>query len=129
MTTFPDLSGYRMVLVDDRDEITAMITAIFSATGVELTVTSAIDVAARLIRSYRPNLVLVATSIRGEPFFVVEAAQHNGVPVMALDFGSIGPEVSDRLRRRYGVAVARDVDDPEGLCHAAKRAATRRRKA
>ena len=123
MTTFPDLADYRIVLVDDRAETTAMIAAIFSAAGVELTVASAIGVAARLIWSCRPSVVLVATAIAGEPFAVVEAAQHNGVPILALDLGSVGPEIADRLRRKYGVAVLRNVDDPEALCHAAKRTA------
>lgn len=123
MRTFPDLSDYRIVLVDDRAEMTAMIAAIFSAAGVELTIAGAIDAAARLIWSCRPSVVLVATAIAGEPFAVVEAAQHNGVPVLALDLGSVGPEISDCLRRQYGVAVLRNVDDPAALCHAAKRTA------
>ncbi len=61
-----------------------MIAAIFSAAGVKLTVAGATDAAARLIRSYRPNLVLVATAIAGEPFAVVEMAHHDGVPVLVL---------------------------------------------
>ena len=123
MTTFPDLAHYHIVLVDDRTEITRMIAAIFSASGVELTIAEGTEAAARLIRSTRPSLVLVATAIAGQPYAVVEAAQHSGVPVMALDLGSVGPEVSDRLRRRYGVTVVGTVEEPEALCHAAKRAA------
>ena len=123
MTTFPDLAHYRIILVDHRAETTAMIAAIFSAAGVELTVVHASDSAAGLIWSWQPHVVLVATAIAGEPFAVVEAAQHNGVPVLALDLGSVGPEISDRLRCKHGVAVLRNVDDPEALCHAVKRAA------
>lgn len=123
MTIFPDLADYRIVLVDHRAETTAMIAAIFSVAGATLTVAGGTDAAARLIRSYRPNLVLVATALAGEPFAVVETARHDGVPVLALDLGSAGPEVSDRLRREYGVAVLRNFDEPEALCHAAKRAA------
>ena len=127
MTLFPDLADYRIVLVDDRAETTGMISAIFSAAGVALTVANAIDAAARLIRVYRPHVVLVATAIAGEPFAVVEAAQHDGVPVLGLDLGSAGPEISDRLGRQYGVAVVGNVDEPEALCHAAKRTADRER--
>jgi DNA-binding response OmpR family regulator len=123
--TFPDLADYRIILVDDRAEITAMIAEMFSAAGAELIVATAIDAAARLIQSSRPNLVLVATAITGEPFAVVDTAKHNDVPVMALDLGSVGPEISDRLGRTYGVDVVRNVDEPEALCHAAKRAADR----
>jgi hypothetical protein len=123
--TFPDLADYRIILVDDRAEMTAMLAEIFSAAGAELIVATAIDAAARLIQSSRPNLVLVATAITGEPFAVVETAKHNDVPVMALDLGSVGPEISDRLGRTCGVAVVRNVDEPEVLCHAAKRAADR----
>jgi DNA-binding response OmpR family regulator len=82
--TFPDLADYRIILVDDRAEMTAMLAEIFSAAGAELIVATAIDAAARLIQSSRPNLVLVATAITGEPFAVVETAKHNDVPVMAL---------------------------------------------
>lgn len=123
MTTFPDLSDYRIVLVDDRAEMTAVLAAIFSAASVELIVARAIDAATSLIWSCRPSVVLVATAIAGGPFAVVEAAQHNGVPVLALDLGSVGPEISDFLRRQYGVAVLRNIDDPAALCHAAKRTA------
>jgi CheY-like chemotaxis protein len=123
MTIFPDLADYRIVLVDHRAETTAMIAAIFSAAGVELTVANGTDAAARLIRSSRPNLVLVATAMAGEPFAVVETAHRDGVPVLALDLGSAEPEVSDRLLREYGVAVLRNFDEPEALCDAAKRAA------
>jgi|ERR671918_1243760 hypothetical protein len=127
MTSFPDLADYRIVLVDDRAETTGMISAIFSAAGVALTVATAIDAAARLIRIHRPNVVLVATAIAGEPFAVVEAAHHDGIPVLALDLGSAGPEISDRLGRTYGVAVVGNVDEPEALCYAAKHTADRGR--
>ena len=123
MTTFPDLSDYRIVLVDDRAEVTAVIAAIFSAASVELTVARAVDTAMHLIWSCRPDVLLVATAIAGGPFAVVEAAQHNGVPVLGLDLGSVGPEISTCLRREYGVAVLRNVDDPAALCQAAKRTA------
>jgi CheY-like chemotaxis protein len=123
MAIFPDLTHYRIVLVDHRAETTAMIAAIFSVAGVELTVAAGADAAARLIRSSRPSLVLVATAVAGEPFAVVETAHRDGVPVLALDLGSAGPEVSDILRRKYGVAVLRNFDEPEALCVAAKRAA------
>ena len=123
MATFPDLAHYRIVLVDDRAEMTAMIAAIFSASGVELTTAGTIEAAAPLIRSVRPDLVLVATSIAGDPSEVVETARLSGVPVVALDLGSVGPEISQCLRRRYGVPVVCSVDEPEALCQAAKRAA------
>jgi hypothetical protein len=54
---------------------------------------------------------------------VIETARHRGVPVVALDLGSVGPEVSECLARLYGVTVVRDVDEPEALCRIAKRAA------
>ena len=124
MTIFPDLSDYRSLrAADDGAETTAMLAAVFSVAGVKLTVAGDAGAAARLIRSDRPSLVLVATAIAGEPFAVVETAHHDGVPVLALDLGSAEPEVSDRLRRDYGVAVLRDVGEPEALCHAAKRVA------
>jgi CheY-like chemotaxis protein len=122
MVSFPDLVNYRILLVDDRAETTEMIAALFAPAGVELAVAGAIDVAVRLISSLRPNVVMLATAIAGEPFAVVEAARDHGVPVLALDLGSAGPEISDRLTRTYGVAVLSNID-PEGLCHAAKRAA------
>ena len=124
LTIFPDLTDYRIVLAaDDQAEATATIAAIFSMAGVALTFAGVAEAAVRLIRRHRPNLVLVATAIAGGPFAVVETARHGGVPVLALDLGSAGPEVSDRLRREYGIAVLRDIDEPEALCHAAKRAA------
>jgi CheY-like chemotaxis protein len=123
MVSFPDLVNYRILLVDDHAETTEMIAALFAPAGVELAVAGAIDVAVRLISSLRPNVVMLATAIAGEPFAVVEAARDHGVPVLALDLGSAGPEISDRLTRNYGVAVLSNIDDPEGLCHAAKRAA------
>jgi len=123
--TFPDLADYRIILVDDRAEMTTMIAEIFLAAGAEITIATAIDTAACLIQSARPNLVLVATAIAGEPFAVVETARRSDVPVMALDLGSVGPEISECLGRTYGVAVVRDVDEPEALCHVAKRTADR----
>lgn len=123
LMAFPDLANYRILLVDDRAETTAMIAAIFAPTGAGVTVAGTSDVGVGLICRLRPDVVMLATAIAGEPFAVVEAARHHGVPILGLDLGSAGPEISDRLARQYGVAVLRNVDDPEGLCHAAKRAA------
>jgi CheY-like chemotaxis protein len=120
---FPDLAQYRIVVVDDRAETAAVITAILSVTGAELMLADTSDGAASLIRSSQPSLVLVATAIAGAPFAVVRVARDNDVPVLALDLGSVGPEITDRLRRECGIDVLRTVDDPEALCHAAKRAA------